>query len=247
LLVDLIVHPLLRAKKENAPSAESLMKNIEPLFERITVLVLGPGLGRDPLMQETAALIIKKARSLELPLVIDGDGLFLITHQPNLIKGYKKAVLTPNVMEYKRLWDAILSNNKEKEGDKEDERCLKSLADALGNVTIVRKGTKDIITDGETELICEEQGSNRRCSGQGDILTGAIASFLAWGVIAQKERKVELKEHSATVLAGYGGSMVSRRCNHAAFQIGKRSITTSDMIQQVGPAFQHLFPVDNKL
>lgn len=31
------------------------------------------------------------------------DGLFLVTNQPELIVGYPLAVLTPNVMEHKRL------------------------------------------------------------------------------------------------------------------------------------------------
>jgi ATP-dependent NAD(P)H-hydrate dehydratase len=53
------------------------------------------------------AEVIKQARASSLPLVIDGDGLFLISTQPALITGYRKAILTPNVMEFRRLCNAV--------------------------------------------------------------------------------------------------------------------------------------------
>lgn len=38
------------------------------------------------------------------------DGLWLIAQQPALIHGYQKAVLTPNHVEFSRLWDAVVSS-----------------------------------------------------------------------------------------------------------------------------------------
>lgn len=37
---------------------------------------------------------------------------------------------------------------------------------ALDGPTLVRKGTIDTISDGETTLVCDEPGSNRRAGGQ---------------------------------------------------------------------------------
>ena len=45
---------------------------------------------------EAVARVIGLARERGLPLVIDADGLFLITQRPELIHGYERAVLTPN-------------------------------------------------------------------------------------------------------------------------------------------------------
>lgn len=43
-------------------------------------------------------------------MVIDADGLWLVQEDPEVVKGYKKAVLTPNVVEFKRLCDAVVCN-----------------------------------------------------------------------------------------------------------------------------------------
>lgn len=37
------------------------------------------------------------------------DGLWLIAQQPALIHGYQKAILTPNHVEFSRLWEAVVS------------------------------------------------------------------------------------------------------------------------------------------
>ena len=37
------------------------------------------------------------------------DGLFLVTEQPGIIDGYTRAVLTPNKMEFIRLYEKIVS------------------------------------------------------------------------------------------------------------------------------------------
>jgi len=52
----------------------------------------------------------------------------------------------------------------------------------LGNVTIVRKGDEDVISNGTETVVCRTQGSMRRCGGQGDILAGAIGTMLAWAI-----------------------------------------------------------------
>jgi len=61
-------------------------------FSRLDVLVVGPGLGRDPLVIRTVAEIIRRAREVNLPLVIDADGLYVVTQQPELVRGYEVRV-----------------------------------------------------------------------------------------------------------------------------------------------------------
>ena len=62
------------------------------------------------------------------------------------------------------------------------------------------QGEFDKISDGEAIVICNEPGSNRRCGGQGDLLTGMIATFLHFGM----KQKID----SAPVLAAYTASKV---------------------------------------
>jgi len=175
--------------------------------------------------------------------VIDGDGLFLIASKPDIIKGYSKAILTPNIVEYKRLYESVLTShpNKKEEIEKMEEKSsIQFLAKEMGQVTIVRKGNVDLISDGSEVLSCEESGSNRRASGQGDILAGSIGTFLIWGLIS----KDLPKDFSPTLLSCYAGCYFTRHCNFQAFQIFKRSMTTTDMLAQIGSVMQQLFPTD---
>lgn len=55
-------------------------------------------MGRDELVMASVASIIAACREKNFPLVVDGDGLFLLSTRPDLIKGYDKAILTPNVV-----------------------------------------------------------------------------------------------------------------------------------------------------
>jgi len=55
-----------------------------------------------------------------------------------------------------------------------------ALAKELGNVTILCKAEYDIMTNGIDLNKCEKMGSPRRCGGQGDLLSGMLATLLGW-------------------------------------------------------------------
>ena len=73
------------------------------LLSRLHVLVIGPGLGREPYMQAFSRMALDVAKEQGMFLVIDADGLWMVGQKLDLIKGYRRAVLTPNVVEFKRL------------------------------------------------------------------------------------------------------------------------------------------------
>ena len=51
--------------------------------------------------------VMKFLRIKEKPLVIDADGLYIVTKNLDLVKGYPHAILTPNKNEYERLADQL--------------------------------------------------------------------------------------------------------------------------------------------
>ena len=61
---------------------------IEKILQRIDSLVIGPGAGRDPDMIATISKVISYSIQKEIPLVIDGDGLWVVTENPSLLQGY---------------------------------------------------------------------------------------------------------------------------------------------------------------
>ena len=53
-----------------------------------------------------------------------------------------------------------------------------SLAKTLNNVTIVKKGLVDIVTDGLKAVLICTRSSLKRCGGMGDLLCGTLGTFV---------------------------------------------------------------------
>jgi ATP-dependent NAD(P)H-hydrate dehydratase len=51
----------------------------------------------------TTKSIIKAARQLQLPLIVDGSGINIVAAEPALVQGYSQCMLTPNLPEFGRL------------------------------------------------------------------------------------------------------------------------------------------------
>ncbi|KAM0787355.1 hypothetical protein ACM66B_003441 [Microbotryomycetes sp. NB124-2] len=238
---DLIVHTDLGPDS----TEKSLTDLYNSLLPRLHVLVIGPGLGRSKHMQLAARVAIKLAREKDIYVVIDADGLWLAQNEPGVVKGYAKAVLTPNVVEFGRLCDAV--NIKQ---DSDPDTLAARLADALGGVTILQKGSVDRITNGTSSetLVNEVQGSVRRCGGQGDVLSGSVGTFLAWAMSWQ-DGQGQTREQSQggersiplTMLAAYAGSTLTRTASRITYARMKRAMQTSDMLDDVGSAFEQVF------
>jgi ATP-dependent NAD(P)H-hydrate dehydratase len=208
---NLMVHPLMRQSTHasTTDSASSIAKSVIEMLPRLHVLVIGPGLGRDKLMQETCAKVIEAARERGIPFVLDADGLNLAQTKPELVQGYKECILTPNVVEFGRLCKSKGIDTEGLEGGKAAEK----LSNAFGGVTIVKKGKEDWISNGERTFVSDIEGGLKRSGGQGDTLTGTLATFLGW----RKAYLDKIWEHDGALdevellaLAAFGGSAVTR-------------------------------------
>ncbi|KAK2590912.1 hypothetical protein QQS21_011393 [Conoideocrella luteorostrata] len=242
---NLMVHPLMRQSLLNddeVADPEKVSAGIIDMLPRLHVLVVGPGLGRDPLMQETVARVIQAARKKKMPVVLDADALQLVLKDPSLVKGYKEAILTPNVVEFGRIWDSL---DLKDPGNKKETAEVEILAKALGGVTVIQKGGKDFISNGETTLVNDLEGGKKRSGGQGDTLTGSVATFLAWRkAYLDKLWDIHgdvLKEDELIGLAAFGGSAITRESSRLAFLKRGRSLQASDLTEEVHIAFLGLF------
>ncbi|XP_044497824.1 ATP-dependent (S)-NAD(P)H-hydrate dehydratase isoform X2 [Mangifera indica] len=241
---ELIVHPILEESysisglgdEERSSISSNILVEVDKWMERFDCLVVGPGLGRDPFLLECVSEILKCARQSNVPIVIDGDGLFLVTNSPDLVSGYHLAVLTPNVNEYKRLVQKVLSCEV---NDKDAPKQLQSLVKGIGGVTILQKGKSDLISDGEIVKSVSIYGSPRRCGGQGDILSGSVAVFLSWARAKEKFAKSQI---NPTVLGCIAGSFLLRKAASLAFEHKKRSTLTTDIIEYLGKSLEDICP-----
>ena len=220
--------------------ASTIASPILSLLSNLHSLVIGPGLGRDPLMQDTVAEVITKAKELKVPIVLDADALWLVQNRMELVKGYKECVLTPNVVEFGRLANAA---GVDTGGDTGRQGC-EALADALGGVLIVRKGAEDWISRGKDQsIVCDRQGGRKRSGGQGDTLTGSIGTFLAWRGMyldGNWDTQGNMSRDETLMLAAWGGAAITRECSRKAFETRGRSLQASDLTEEVEGAFLRL-------
>ena len=140
-----------------------------------TVVAMGPGIDRH---SETAQLIRELAASIELPLVIDADGLNALAEDPGLLLRKKSdiVILTPHPGEMGRL--AGLST-----AQVELDRIGVARAFAVKfGVYLILKGARTIIATPDGTVAINGSGNPGMASGgMGDVLTGVLAAFIAQG------------------------------------------------------------------
>lgn len=223
-------------------AADIANKIATTMLPRLHVLVIGPGLGRDPLMQEIATRVMEAAKRKRIPVVLDADALQIIQREPNIVKGWEEVVLTPNMVEFGRLWDTntppadseiyaaeilersrIAASSSNSEEAKEAYKVIR-LANQLWGPTIVQKGAKDYISSGLSDgtVVCDLEGGKKRSGGQGDTLTGAIATFLGWrrayldGLWEDRGEK-RMDDTETLMLAVFAGACITRVCFYPLF------------------------------
>ena len=131
-------------------------KNSSILSKKVSSILIGNGLSTDQEATDLFRLAVTKAKSEEIPLVIDADGLvFAAKFLKTLPDG---TILTPNRCEYERLLDRITEDN-------------------LDRFIVIIKGSCDVIKYRGNTISVSDKGSIKRCSGIGDILAGVLVSL----------------------------------------------------------------------
>lgn len=64
-------------REKGMETVEEISIKIVNMLDRLHAIVIGPGLGRDPLMLETAAMVIEEAKKKGMPFVVDAVSNFL--------------------------------------------------------------------------------------------------------------------------------------------------------------------------
>jgi ATP-dependent NAD(P)H-hydrate dehydratase len=236
-----MVHPYMRQEKNMGKdeTIDTISQNVIAMLDRLHVIVVGPGLGRDPVMQETCARVLAEARKKGVAFVLDADGLYLAQTRPDLVHGYKNCILTPNVVEFGRL---AKSQNIDVNAEAKEELCAK-LANALGGVTIIQKGPVDYISNGTETVICSGEGGLKRAGGQGDTLTGSLATLLAYRMAYLDklwDHENDMTADELLTYVAYGGSSITRECSRLAFKEKGRSLQAADLTEHVHQAFLDL-------
>ena len=133
--------------------------------DKANVLLLGPGLGLD----NWANCLFNQCIDLDKSMVIDADGLTLLSQNPNY---QNNRVLTPHPKEAATLLGCsindILANR---------FWAIEKIVEKYGGICVL-KGAGSLICDGKNTWINSTGNSGMASGGMGDVLSGIIAAFL---------------------------------------------------------------------
>lgn len=172
---------------------------LEPLLDRPTVLVIGPGMGRSPWSEQ----ILQKALSANLPMVLDADALNILSEgRIGKNADLSRSVLTPHPGEAARLLCCS-------SGEIQDNRfaAVRKLAD-LFSATALLKGAGTLITSIDSDIaLCPHGNPGMAVGGMGDVLSGVIGAMLAQGLspFAAAETAASLHALAGDRIAGEFG------------------------------------------
>jgi NAD(P)H-hydrate epimerase len=163
----------------NSPADQATMADLPAILASLPgkdAMVLGPGLGRD---EATGRLVAELYRRVELPMVVDADGLNLLVDQGcDLQNKGGPRILTPHPGEMARLTGLPTAQI---QADRLG--CARTFA-AANQVWLVLKGTATVIASPEGQLAINSSGNPLLAAGgSGDVLAGLIGSLLAQGTM----------------------------------------------------------------
>ncbi len=163
---------------------------LEPLLARVTVLVLGPGLGRSPWSEQ----MLQQAAASDLPIVLDADGLNLLSEGRVLGNQCRRDnwILTPHPGEAARLLGVTTA-----EIQKDRFSAARQLQQRFGG-TVLLKGAGTVIAAQDGSLSVADVGNPGMASGgMGDVLSGVIGGLLAQGLEPCAATKLAVCLHGA--------------------------------------------------
>jgi NAD(P)H-hydrate epimerase len=186
------------------------------LKEKVDVWAVGPGLGKS-----RAAEILELVEKVKQPMVLDADGLNIVSEKTSVLRRCKgRRLLTPHPGEMKRLFP-------------EDQQSRAKTATKFCDrfpITLLLKGSRTIVAEGGRPVSYNTTGNpGMATGGMGDVLTGVCAGLLGQGLSPYDAARV--------------GAWVCGRAAEIAIFNGnqsEQSLLPRDVLDHLGDAFKEL-------
>jgi NAD(P)H-hydrate epimerase len=190
-------------------SAVASGQALQPLADRASVIVIGPGLGQQAWGQQ----LLQVALASGLPLVLDADALNLlaagILHLPT---GSDQHILTPHPAEAARL---LAMTTAQVQADR--FAAATALQRHYGGVVVLKGAGTVVAGPGEALALCDAGNPGMGSGGMGDVLSGVLGALLAQGLTPWQAATLGVALHA------HAGDL-------AAADSGQRGLLASDLI-----------------
>jgi len=185
-----------------------------------SVLAIGPGISR---YSETSELVRTLVSKIDVPIVLDADGLNAFEERTNELSGKGRVlVITPHPGEMARLAGCSTA-------DVQKDRLAVARKFAREHeLIVVLKGNRSLVVQPDGEAWVNTTGNpGMSTGGTGDILTGMVAAM-----IAQHHNDVLQAVCAAVHLHGLAGDVMRE-------SVGEHSMVATDLSRGLPEAFQH--------
>lgn len=214
---DLASYPLPGSylSQDDLPTLLSMTEAARVSSKGGEAVVIGGGMGRT---ETTQKVILDYLSRIEIPAVIDADGIHAVSLKPEIISG-KPFLLTPHSHEF----FVLTGKNIDKASLEEKITAVRDEAAKLKTV-ILLKGEVDIISDGK-EVSLNRTGSPLMTKGgMGDTLAGISGAMLARGI------GVYQSAEASAYINGIAGEIAIKKYGE--------SVMTTDLINAISEALK---------
>lgn len=215
-LTEVMTEPLPETPKQTL--SLRAFNSILRLCENKKAVVIGPGLGT---FKETQSLILKLIKSIDLPIILDADGLNALATQPKLLPTSNRSiVLTPHPGEMARLIHSTV-----KEVQENRIGVCKHFSQST-HAYLILKGYRTLIVTPKGEVFINPTGnSGMATGGTGDVLSGMIGGLICQGFDLLSCLQASVYLH------GLAGDRVAR-------ELGEKSLVATDLIRKIPDLLQ---------
>lgn len=207
------------AETDDGTISNTALDRIEKLAKGKSVLAIGPGISGN---ESSAELVRSLIANLQLPIVLDADGLNAFAGRAGELNGKGRTlVITPHPGEMARLAACTVADVQK------DRLGIARKFAREHELIVVLKGHRTLVVQPDGEAWANTTGNpGMATGGTGDILTGMIA-----GMIAQHQKNAFEAVFAAVYLHGLAGDLMRER-------VGEYSLIATDLLQGLPDAFR---------
>lgn len=201
--------------------------DVKKHISKYDVISIGCGLSTDLSVSILYKSLLESVSELEIPIIIDADGLNLLSKMKNEISLPKNLIITPHPKEASRLLKAEVEDIIEK-----PIQYAKMLSEKYNSTTVLKMHST-VVCSPELDIYVNETGNSALAkAGTGDVLTGMIA-----GLCAQKMNIFDAAK-LGVYLHGKAGEIASG-------MLSEYSVLASDLLKYIPLAIIDFLQTDN--
>lgn len=210
------------------------IENLKKRIEDFDVISIGCGLSTDLSASIMFKSTIDTLSKFDKTVIIDADGLNLLSRMKEDTVLPEKLIITPHPKEASRLLNVDVDEILDK-----PVQYAQALSEKYNCITVLKMHSTVICSPGLEIYINESGNSALAKAGSGDVLTGMISGFVAQSINKKKSRK-KFTTFEATKLAVY---LHGKTGEIASGMLSEYSVLASDLLNYIPLA---IIDIENK-